>query len=368
MKFLRYEMRFSTDETLELMNAFSGSTNGVLEALDNVESYEDLSNLGLVRAYHTERELRVRFGRVRNGRAARECFRRFLKHLPWASKNKIPRSAMNNVSVMEWDVAEAGNPWIFAEVLAEHFKKGKSIEDIIDTCTVFLPLEQRSKIDNKTPRLYVWVHAYMVTRASRDRILVDEVCHHYYKKSRLSDEVPWDIRAVAAFDPSLGRAVQHEFFDTERGLETISLTESFAELMNRVHAARVQASGARDAKPVRLSEAQSFRRLANHLLLTGVPCDPDPEGTAEDCLVLREPFGAETLIVTYLDSIKSRSLQRREHAEHQRLALEAAAAASSGRERRLERERVRKLADRAGGLSLESDSSSDDDAEVDESG
>lgn len=374
--FLRFDHGFTNEEVGRLVSRFGVAPLAVLAALDDVQTYSALGALGLVHAYQTDRDLRRRFARVRNGRDARECFRRFLKHLSWAARYRVPRKALQGVSVVEWDIAEEGNPWIFCPVLSEFFGKRLRIEDAIAACAQFLTPAQSASLDTRTAQIYAWTLAYMQSRASRDRIFVETVRADFYKSS-LSNFLDFcSVEALESFDPSLGHAPEHELFDAKLGTNTISLTESFAETSQRAHRVRTGTPEEQEqaqeqeqkqrkrprrdrnkARPLRLAEAQSFRRLANHLMFVGVPSSKHPE-TSDECVVLREPLGSETQMVRLLDMVQSRALETRERAGADARLAEAAAQARP--------QHKRQRAWHAGGLSLESDSDSDSDDDDDE--
>ena len=336
--YLRFDLKVWSNDANAYLASCAFDAVGALDRLEGVAKLADLFVLGLAHRGAPHLEVRRRFGRVLGGAETRECIRRYLKHSKWASKHHISYRALEDVSVVEWDVVERGNPWVLVPVLMEsEFRPLQmDMDDALDACKELAMdiLDQetlddeRTHIQFQTAALYVWVVAYLQTRADQYRVSVSQVLCAF-SKSRFVDAIPWRDAELEAFDPSLGLVREHALCPIE---EPPSLSESFAEASQRFK-----------KRKLRLCEWRAYRRLMNNLVFTATPEEEYRDvRKARDFVVLREAWLAEQELPALLDAVQRSELAARALLETARL-LECEGAE-------------------------ESSSSSDDDSTVDGSG
>ena len=360
--FLKWRLDLGDVEISLLVQRSGGSVGRVLDRLDQVRSFQDLGALGLVSPWMSDRDVRTRLGRVKHQAEERACFRIFLKHLAWVLHHKFTRKDFAEVSLLEWEVAEAGNPWI----LVPHLADTKNICTVVGACYVFaaavLPPQKLNQPETAalldTAALYAWVRHYTKKRSSQDRLGITRV-EDAYRKTKLAGVFEWDIYKVAEFDPSLGLARRHELFNEDLG--EIDLGETFAEATARIME-RPRQHQDDEPLPRRVTQRafNSLRRLANEICLT--PALGGSQEEEEECIAWKEAWISERELFVLLDLVQAQTLQKREREAQEQKVAEAVEKAKRAPAQKAQREERRTLAGRAAGLSLaQGDSSSSED-------
>jgi hypothetical protein len=349
--FLRWKVDLREHEAVAFLSKCGWDVGLALDRLDAVRNFKDLGALGLVHGGMSDKEIRMRFARVKHGADDRECLRKFLKHSEWAAKHGVTRRDLESLSLLEWEIAEAGNPWIMVPVLVE----SKKIKDVVPWISIGMEfaksaLPKKAFADDDTVHdllagaFYAWVRDFVSRRQNSDRILVEVLQEAFYEKN-LQEILEWDLDAIESFDPSLGKAQQSAWFNHD--LNAIGLGEVYSEACARC---------ARTVEKPTLRGFNAFRRLANEIVFTPHPSCSDQETNAKTCVAWRESWLAERELFQLLDAIQDQSLVKKERDEQLAKVVEAAHEAVRVKERKT-------LAGRAGGLSLVGESSSSEDDE-----
>jgi len=365
-RLLMNDSKLAHHEVEGLALRFRTTPGAALTALDGVDSPQSLAELGLMNSSMDLKAVNFRVARIQRGADRRARLQHYLANFAWACEFCVPRIVLDEVSVLEWRVAEAGNPYVLMEhfIQAEMFPRAEEAQRALSLCTNFAAsfLSEKQLADPDVCRImeigavYHFVLYWLMRHGGVDRMRVESV-KDGMRRALTEIELTWSWE-IDEFDPSIGLR------DQEEGLAR-SITESYAE-------------SARRKKGLKLHEWTADRRLMNRIAFVGHPeaehafemeedeaakaqmleFDPvtgaAPQYSPKEYVCLRETLVAERELPDLLDSIKRGVIA-------ERLTDEALAPI---------RERTKKTTkSSAFGLSLDSSSSSssEDDPNPDQS-
>ena len=333
------------DSEVDLVLARCGGVPLItLNRLDGVNTLVDLGAIGLAPPWLDPIRLRKRLARVKHGTEKRACFVKFLHYLPWIRKHKLSWKRLHDLSLLEWEIAEEGNPWIMIPVLLGGKGALESAAELVGACYDFArsSLSPEKLMDDElaekmcTGALYSWVRHHLAQRSSQAE-LSEEAILKTFRKTKLFGTLDWDATALREFDPAMGRASEHLLFNDDLG--DIDTLEPLSEVQARV------------GRKVTQTEHNSLLRLANELLV-------DEE---KRTFALRSTMSACMQLFGLLDAVQGGTLSKREREQTEKSIKQVVIV--DGAAVRREREERRTMLGRACGLSLADVSDGEDDPE-----